>query len=132
MIAPEAKVPDLAQRDGVPHGPLAAFDFEIKKGETEINPPFIDPLKFKALSTTAEFRNFKPLAGDYIRWDGGIREIKWTYDGERWCAPHQSVQNIGIPLGRFAFIYGRTADVTAKLTLVGFLDEEKAKARSEK
>ncbi len=40
MIAPEAKGPTPAQRDGVPHAPLAAFDFEIKKGGTVINPPF--------------------------------------------------------------------------------------------
>lgn len=132
-IAPDAKREPAPKSDhAVPQSPIGTYVYEIKKGETVIDPPLVDSLKYKALTTTAEFRNFTPLKGDYIKWNGGYKDIVWTYDGEQWCAPHQKNKHISIPLGHFAFVYGRLADVTSKLTLVGFVDPEKVKAREAK
>lgn len=112
-----------------PTGKVESVRIEIRKGETVIDPPFIDPLKYKAMTYTNEFRGFTPLAGDYVKWNGGGREIKWTFDGKSWRFGNQAHPVAGIPLGSRAFVYGREQDVVSTMTIFGFIDPDKVKAR---
>ena len=103
---------------------------EVRKGETVIDPPFVNPLKYKAMTYTHEFRNFTPLPGDYVKWNGGGREIKWTFDGKNWRSGNQAHPVAGIPLGSRPFVYGREQDVTGTMTIFGFIDPEKIRGRA--
>lgn len=104
--------------------------YEIKKGKTVIDPPFVDPRSIGKTMTTVKEQGWDVKKGDSISWRPGNYEVKCTFDGEKWNSPcNQSTPDLVIPLGKFPLTVERTVDETSTFNASGWCDEKKAEKR---
>ena len=101
--------------------------YEIKKGKTVIDPPFVDPRSIGQTMTTVKKQGWDVKKGDSISWRPGNYEVKCTFDGERWNSPcNQATPDLVIPLGKFPLTVERVVDETSTFNVSGWCDVKKA------